>query len=167
LAGARSSGVAFGLVAASLWLYILTPQQSASLIVGFGLLAQGYSVWKLRRALNWRLPFVAGAAFGVPAGVALLTWSDPRSIRIAVGVFLVLYSVYAFFRPALKPVTVGGIGADAAVGFPNGLLAGLTARRNSRDDLAPLRELRPVPSCRSLPDRDFRNSSVVGALTDD
>jgi hypothetical protein len=41
-------------------------------------------------------------------------------------VFLVLYSVYAFFRPALKPVTVGGIGADAAVGFANGLLAGLT-----------------------------------------
>ena len=37
-----------------------------------------------------------------------------------------LYSVYAFFRPALKPVTVGGIGADAAVGFANGLLAGLT-----------------------------------------
>ena len=94
----------------------LTPLQSASLIVGFGLLVQGYSVWKLRRALNWRklLPFVVGAAFGVPAGVALLTWSDPRSIRIAVGVFLVLYSVYAFFRPALKPVTVGGIGADAA-----------------------------------------------------
>ena len=120
------SGFAFGLVAASLWLYILTPLQSASLIVGFGLLVQGYSVWKLRRALNWRLPFVAGAAFGVPAGVALLTWSDPRSIRIAVGVFLVLYSVYAFFRPALKPVTVGGIGADAAVGFANGLLAGLT-----------------------------------------
>ena len=42
------SGFAFGLVAASLWLYILTPLQSASLIVAFGLLVQGYSVWKLR-----------------------------------------------------------------------------------------------------------------------
>ena len=38
------SGFAFGLVAASLWLYILTPLQSASLIVAFGLLVQGYSV---------------------------------------------------------------------------------------------------------------------------
>src|ERR1700730_15122451 len=47
------SGFAFGLVAASLWLYILNPSQSAALIIGFGLLVQGYSVWKLRRALDW------------------------------------------------------------------------------------------------------------------
>jgi uncharacterized protein len=122
------SGFAFGLVAASLWLYILTPLQSATLIVAFGLIVQGYSVWKLRHALDWRKlwPFVLGAAFGVPAGVALLTWSDPRSIRVAVGVFLVLYSLYAYFRPALKPVTTGGPAADTAVGFANGILAGLT-----------------------------------------
>src|SRR5215831_1599601 len=48
------SGFAFGLVAASLWLYILSPVQSASLIVSFGLLVQGYSVWKLRSALDWQ-----------------------------------------------------------------------------------------------------------------
>src|SRR6266699_3059966 len=103
------SGFAFGLVAASLWLYVLTPLQSASLIVAFGLLVQGYSVWKLRRALDWRKlwPFVAGAAFGVPAGVTLLTWSDPRNVRITVGILLVIYSLYAYFRPALKSVTTG------------------------------------------------------------
>src|SRR6478752_2477964 len=95
------SGFAFGLVAASLWLYVLTPLQSATLIVGFGLLVQGYSVWKLRGALNWRklVPFIVGAIFGVPTGVVLLTWSDPRNVRIAVGIFLVAYSLYAFFRP--------------------------------------------------------------------
>jgi len=121
------SGFAFGLVAASLWLYILTPSQSATLIVAFGLLVQGYSVWKLRRALDWRRlwPFVAGAALGVPVGVTLLTWSDPRNVRIAVGIFLVIYSLYAFLRPALKPVAVGGVG-DAIVGFFNGVLGGLT-----------------------------------------
>jgi uncharacterized protein len=122
------SGFAFGLVAASLWLYILTPSQSATLIIAFGLLVQGYSVWKLRRALDWRKlwPFVAGAALGVPAGVTLLTWSDPRNVRIAVGIFLVLYSVYALFRPALKPLTSGGRIGDATVGFLNGVLGGLT-----------------------------------------
>ena len=122
------SGFAFGLVAASLWLYILTPVQSATLIVAFGLLVQGYSVWKLRGALDWPKlwPFMAGAAIGVPAGVMLLTWSDPRSVRVAVGVFLILYSLYAFFRPALNPVKSGGVAADTAVGFANGVLAGLT-----------------------------------------
>src|SRR6516165_10483423 len=122
------SGFAFGLVAASLWLYILTPLQSATLIVAFGLVVQGYSVWKLRRALDWRRlsPFVIGAAIGVPVGVMLLAWSDPRSVRIAVGIFLVLYSLYAFFRPPIKLAASAGPAADAAIGFLNGVIGGLT-----------------------------------------
>jgi uncharacterized membrane protein YfcA len=122
------SGFAFGLVAASLWLYVLTPVQSASLIVGFGLLVQSYSVWKLRAALDWhRLwPFVIGAMLGVPVGVWLLTATDPRSLRLAVGVVLIAYSLYALFRPQLKLAAAVPPAADAAVGFANGLLGGLT-----------------------------------------
>jgi uncharacterized protein len=48
------TGFAFGLVAASIWLYILTPMQTAALIVAFRLIVQGYSVWKLRRQLDFR-----------------------------------------------------------------------------------------------------------------
>jgi uncharacterized membrane protein YfcA len=122
------SGFAFGLVAASLWLYVLTPLQSASLIVGFGLLVQGYSVWTLRAALDWRRlwPFIIGAVIGVPAGVSLLTSADPRSVRIAVGAILIAYSLYALFRPQLMLATVVPPAADITVGFVNGLLGGLT-----------------------------------------
>ncbi len=72
------SGFAFGLVAASIWLYILDPLQTATLIIAYGLIVQGYSVWKLRRALDWQKlwPFVAGAALGVPVGVGILTWAN-------------------------------------------------------------------------------------------
>ncbi|MFL4999596.1 MAG: sulfite exporter TauE/SafE family protein, partial [Xanthobacteraceae bacterium] len=45
------AGFAFGLVAAAVWLHILDPVQTAALIIGFGLVVQGYAVWKLRRAL--------------------------------------------------------------------------------------------------------------------
>jgi hypothetical protein len=38
------AGFAFGLVAAAAWLHVLTPVQTASLIIGFGLIAQG--VWR-------------------------------------------------------------------------------------------------------------------------
>lgn len=122
------SGFAFGLVAASVWLYILTPLQTATLIIAFGLIVQGYSVWKLRGALDWKRlwPFVIGAAAGVPVGVTILTWADPAHVRAAVGVFLVLYSLYALFRPALNPVKAGGAAADAGVGFLNGVLGGMT-----------------------------------------
>jgi uncharacterized membrane protein YfcA len=122
------SGFAFGLVATSIWLYILTPLQSASLIIAFGLIVQGYLVWKLRHALDWKRlwPFLAGAAIGVPCGVAVLTWANPAYVRMGVGVFLILYSLYAWFRPALKPITGGGAAADAGIGFLNGVLGGMT-----------------------------------------
>jgi uncharacterized protein len=121
------SGFAFGLVVASIWLYILNPLQTATLIIAFGLIVQGYSVWKLRRALDWKKlwPFVAGAAFGVPVGVSILTWADPAHMRTGVGAFLVLYSLYALFRPTI-PVKAGGAVADAGVGFLNGVLGGIT-----------------------------------------
>ncbi|MFL6819940.1 MAG: sulfite exporter TauE/SafE family protein [Bradyrhizobium sp.] len=122
------SGFAFGLVAASIWLYILDPLQTATLIIAFGLIVQGYSVWKLRRALDWRRlwPFVLGAALGVPIGVSILTWANPAQVRTGVGAFLVLYSLYALLRPAIPAVKAGGAAADAAVGFLNGVLGGIT-----------------------------------------
>ena len=99
------SGFAFGLVVSAIWLYILTPLQTATLIIAFGLIVQGYSVWKLRGALDWRKlwPFVLGAAFGVPVGVGILTWANPAHVRMGVGAFLVLYSLYALLRPAIPP----------------------------------------------------------------
>jgi uncharacterized membrane protein YfcA len=121
------SGFAFGLVAASIWLYILTPLQTATLIVAFGLIVQGYSVWKLKHALDWRKlwPFLAGAVVGVPVGISILGWANPAHLKAGIGVFLVLYSLYALLRPKMAAVA-GGAAADAGVGFLNGVLGGIT-----------------------------------------
>lgn len=121
------AGFAFGLVASAVWLHVLTPLQTASLIIGFGLIVQGVAVWKLRRALSWtRLwPFLLGGALGVPAGVAILAWANPGHLRIGVGVLLILYSIYALAQPAMKPFAAGAA-ADTAVGVANGMLGGAT-----------------------------------------
>src|ERR1043166_3788566 len=121
-AGALIAGVtgfAFGFVVSALWGPILTPLQTATLVIAFGLIVQGYAVLRLRHALNWgRLwPFILGAAFGVPAGVAVLGWGDPAHVRAATGAFLIVYSIYALLRPTLKPVTNGGAAADAGRRF--------------------------------------------------
>lgn len=122
------AGFAFALIAAAVWLHILPPLQVATLIIAFGLVVQGYSVWALRHALDWQRlwPFMAGAAAGVPLGVAILGWAAPSHVRIGVAVVLVLYSIYALLRPAMQPVKAGGAPADAAVGFLNGVLGGMT-----------------------------------------
>jgi uncharacterized membrane protein YfcA len=121
------AGFAFGLVAAAVWLYILTPLQTATLIIGFGLVVQGYSVWKLRKALDWRRlwPFFIGAAIGVPLGVAIISWVAPSHMRTAIGAVLVLYSLYAFARPTMPSIPAGAA-ADTGVGILNGMLGGAT-----------------------------------------
>ena len=121
------AGFAFGIVAAGIWLHVITPVETASLIVGFGLIVQGLAVWKLRKALDWRKlwAFVAGSALGVPLGVTILGWTNPAHARAGIGAFLVLYVLYALARPKMQPVA-GGPLRDAGVGFLNGILGGIT-----------------------------------------
>ena len=99
----------------------------AGLIVGYGLLVQGYGIWKLRHALSWRrvMPFIIGGAVGVPIGAVLLVYINPSHMRTVVGLLLVLYSAYGLARPVIKPVQAK-IPADIGIGFLNGLLGGLT-----------------------------------------
>src|SRR5882724_7721335 len=115
------AGFAFGLIASAVWLHILNPLQTAMLIIAFGLVVQGYSVWKLRKALDWNRLWL-GAAFGVPLGVAILSYADPTYVRKAVGLVLVLYSLFGLARPTMEPVNAGGRTADAGIGFLNGVL---------------------------------------------
>jgi uncharacterized protein len=121
-------GFAFGLVAAAVWLHVLTPLQTASLIVAFGLIVQGVAVWKLRHALRWaRLwPFLVGGALGVPIGVTALSWINAGTMRLAIGAVLIFYGTYALVCPAMPSVKRGGAAADVAVGVLNGILGGAT-----------------------------------------
>ncbi|MEA2949907.1 MAG: uncharacterized protein QOI40_5237 [Alphaproteobacteria bacterium] len=121
------AGFAMGFVVSGIWLHIITPIQTTTLIVGYGLWTQGYGVWMLRHALSWRTmaPFIIGGVIGVPIGTLLLTSINPEYLRTGVGLLLILYGIYGLARPAFKPVQVG-IPADVGIGFLNGLFAGLT-----------------------------------------
>jgi uncharacterized protein len=121
------AGFAMGFVVSGIWLHILTPIQTTTLIVGYGLLTQGYGVWKLRHTLTWQkiAPFIIGGVIGVPIGTMLLTYLNPAYLRSGVGLLLVIYGTYGLAQPALKPVP-DKFSADAGIGFANGVLAGLT-----------------------------------------
>ena len=122
------AGFAFGIVAAAVWLHFLAPAQAAALIVAFGLIVQGVSVWKLRRAIKWPrlMPFLVGGVIGVPIGAELLRWTAPGNLRIAVGAILVLFSLWNLFRPSLASMAHAGVVADGAVGVVNGVVGGAT-----------------------------------------
>lgn len=121
------AGFALGLVVSGIWLHLLTPVQTTILIIAFSLFVQVHGVWKFRHAIDLRrvAPLIAGGAVGVLLGVWLLAHLDPALLRRAVGVLLVLYSLYGMLAPTLAPVRATRP-ADAAVGFVNGVLGGLT-----------------------------------------
>lgn len=87
------AGFAMGFVVSAIWLYVITPIQTAVLIAGYGLCAQGYGVWMLRQTLRWQrvTPFIIGGTIGVPLGAALLTHVSPTHVRFGVGVLLVIW----------------------------------------------------------------------------
>lgn len=116
-----------GLVVSGISLHILTPIQTAALIVGYGLLVQSYSLWRLRHALRWRTlaPFILGGAIGVPGGAALLSYIDPGYMHNGVGLLLIVYSSYSLARPHLKPMHAG-LAVETGVGVINGSMGGLT-----------------------------------------
>jgi uncharacterized membrane protein YfcA len=117
------AGFAFGIVAAAVWLHFLSPAHATALIVGYGLIVQGISVWSLRRSLKLArlLPFLLGAVIGVPIGVELLHWTSPATLRISIGIVLILFSLYNLIRPRLP-----GKAADGVIGVLNGVIGGAT-----------------------------------------
>lgn len=122
------AGFAFGLVAAAIWLHILTPLQVATLIVVFGLIVQGYAVWKLRHALNWKrlLPLLIGGQIGIPLGIELLRWLPASTMRAAVGAVLVAFSLYNLLRPKLPSMVKASALADGSAGIVSGVIGGAT-----------------------------------------
>ena len=124
---AGAAGFALGLAASAIWLHVLDPLHNTILIVGCGFVLHVGLIWRLRGSIDvprlW--PFVVGGLIGVPLGVLLLTRVDAASVRMALGVFMLCYGVFAFAAPRLPVIAGGGRAADGVVGFAAGILGGL------------------------------------------
>jgi uncharacterized membrane protein YfcA len=89
---------------------------------------QGYAVWRLRHALRlarlW--PFLIGGVLGAPLGVELLRALDAAAVRRVVGVLLIVFVAWSLWRPSARLPGRIGRGGDAAIGFLNGVIGGIT-----------------------------------------
>lgn len=121
------AGFAFGLIASAIWLHVITPAQSAALIAAFAIVIQGFALWKLRHALRVArlFPFIAGGATGIPLGAQVLGWASAEHMRAAIGLLLVLFSIYTLVRPRLQPHQAGSFG-DFLVGAASGIVGAST-----------------------------------------
>jgi uncharacterized protein len=123
---AGGAGFAFGIVASSIWLHGLDPVHTTFLVVGCGTVLHLGLIWPARHGIEgarlW--PFIAGGCVGIPLGVFLLTRGNTDVIKLALGLFLILYGLYAVVTPRLPVIRGGGRVADAGIGFASGILGG-------------------------------------------
>jgi uncharacterized membrane protein YfcA len=121
------AGFAFALVASGTFLHLRDPADATPLVLAASLLAQSFSIFAMRDAVDWRrlTPFLVGGAAGIPLGVMLLGIVAADPLRKGIGGFLVVYALFMFLRGAVRPVTAGGAPLDGAVGFVGGAMGGL------------------------------------------
>lgn len=121
------SGFAFGLVAMSIWAWVIDPQLAAVLAVIGGLTGQVVAAISVRRAIDLRrlAPFLLGGLAGIPLGVVLLPHLDINWFKTILGGFLVLWCPAMLLSKDLPRITGGGRLADALAGLGGGVGGGL------------------------------------------
>lgn len=121
------SGFAFGLVAMSIWAWVIDPQLAAALAVIGAFAGQVIAATTVRRGFDAGLlaPFVLGGLAGVPLGAFLLPHLDIHGFKAILGSLLVLWCPAMLLSKDLPRMTVGGRFADAAIGLGGGVLGGL------------------------------------------
>lgn len=119
------SGFAFGLMATSLWAWMMPPQEVVPLVVLASLLGQSVSILSVRREISFARvrPFIIGGMIGVPIGASLLRELNADIFRPLFGLGLVIYCTL-MLRAARLPRIQAGQGADGCVGLVSGALAG-------------------------------------------
>ncbi|TDR89093.1 sulfite exporter TauE/SafE family protein [Enterovirga rhinocerotis] len=124
---AGGAGFAFALTASAIWLHVLDPVHTTMLVVVCGTILHAVLVLPMLKTVEpARLgPFAVGGLLGIPVGVAILTSVNVSAVKVSLGVFLVLYGLYALVAPRLPIVSAGGRPADGAIGFVGGVLGGI------------------------------------------
>jgi len=121
------AGFGTGLVASGFWFMVLPAEMVPPLIVITSVAGQIVGLNTVRNSFEWQraLPFLVTGCLAVPIGIFALSQSSPTTIRIAVGVFLVGYSMFQL--SGLGRLSIGSSGgrvADTIVGSIGGFLGG-------------------------------------------
>ncbi|WP_442597751.1 sulfite exporter TauE/SafE family protein [Parapusillimonas sp. JC17] len=121
------SGFGFGLVAMSIWAWVLEPRLAAALAVFGALTGQVIAAVTVRRGFDLKrlAPFVLGGLLGVPLGVALLPKLDIVWFKAILGALLVVWCPVMLMARRLPHVEAGGRLLDGAVGVTGGIMGGL------------------------------------------
>ncbi len=121
------TGFGTGITAMGFWLYAVSPPVAAALVIICSVISHVQTLPMIWGKIEWRrvLVFVLPGMIGVPIGTWLLPQIDPRTFKVGVGLFLVVYASYVLARKVQMNSSIGGRAADGVVGLGGGVLGGL------------------------------------------
>ncbi len=118
------SGSGLALVSMPLLVQMMEPVAAGALVALMAVTTQLVMLFRYGRAVTFRglWPLIGGSLIGIPLGVLALSQLDERIILTALGILLVVYSLYSLFAPRLPEIHNPVWGT--AFGFASGLLHG-------------------------------------------
>lgn len=123
------TGFAFALIAMSFWVWVLSPQIAAPLVVFASVWSHIISLSNEQKHPNLNktliLPYLIAGLTGVPLGTYLLDIIQPETFKLILGLFLALWCPLMFFNPQFPRLQQSGKFADGVMGFIGGILGGL------------------------------------------
>lgn len=136
IAGAAAGGFANGLAgfgtalfSLGFWLQVFPPLQAVAMGVALSSVTGLQGLWVVRQHLfdqPRRLArFLIPAVIAIPIGVTSLTFVDPKTLKLLVAGFLILYGLFFLLRRSLPKFERRTPIADSIIGFLAGALGGL------------------------------------------
>jgi uncharacterized membrane protein YfcA len=121
------AGFGVALVSLGFWLHVMPPGVAGALAALCSVIGHVQTAPSMWRTISWPrfLPFVIAGLLFAPLGVALVDRLDANPLKLALGVFLIGYSLLMLTLRNPPTVRFGGKAADTLVGAVGGLLGGL------------------------------------------
>ena len=126
------TGFAFALIAMSFWVWGLSPQLAAPLVVFASIWCHLISMHQDKKSsiptLSKRhllIPYILAGCLGIPIGSYLLQVIEIQTFKLILGIFLILWSPLMLLNPRIQAIQHSGKYADACIGFIGGILGGL------------------------------------------
>lgn len=122
------AGFGTALFSLGFWLHIMPPLQAVAITLAVSISTGAQGVWVVRKAIRANprrlLWFLVPGIFGVPVGVASLSYLDATILKLVIGVISIIYGLFFLAQGSLPRVTRSIPAADALVGFISGVFGG-------------------------------------------
>ncbi len=125
------AGTGTALFSLGFYLMIMPPITAVAIVCLLEVLAGVQGLWIVRSDIKSNKSklsrFVIPGLIGVPVGVMLLDSINSETLRVCIGLLLILYGGYFSFRAVLPSITKPTPLIDIAIGLIGGVLGGLAS----------------------------------------